>query len=62
MRHNVTSTASTLLCANGKIVLWFTTFPVYILDSKVSPLAQEARLVAVPLHLWVKILLTVIII
>jgi len=37
IQSNVTCVASKLICANGKTVLWFTTFPEYILDIRIGP-------------------------
>ena len=37
IQSDVHCVASKLICANGKIVLWFTTFPKYILDIRISP-------------------------
>lgn len=36
IQSNISRVGSTLLFAGCKIVLWFTTFPEYILDIKVS--------------------------
>ena len=37
IQSDVDCAASKLICANGKIMLWFTTFPKYTLDIRISP-------------------------